>query len=390
MSTSSTITEMLDDAAEFLDGGVDDLHFFLDDVAALGSEAAPTPSAELAELFAGTPLVRQVRPVRRPLPTRKVRVRGRVAGLAAAAVAGFSVTGAAAFANELPVPMQRVVAHFSESYLPFAFPRPVGDPPADGGTVTPGSPAQGGDAPATTGYGESGGFASTSPEGPTRGLVGITGKLDGRTNLDRSGDAAPAVTPGSVPGDTSLGLGGAEQPSTGTSVPAGGSSPDAAGTTSVAGADPGTGTASGTGSDPGSGTGATSTPPGNAYAGAGNAGKGGTQGNPAAPPPRAERDGLGRAVRPGAADRREGCRQARRRGQHGRLRRPDGGPGGGPGRRQREDQGQGPGRGERQEGQPGPDGRRQPGRGVGGAAGERDHERRWGSRRRVMTQSPSA
>ena len=98
MSTSSTITEMLDDAAEFLDGGVDDLHFFLDDVAALGSEAAPTPSAELAELFAGTPLVRQVRPVRRPLPTRKVRVRGRDAGLAAAAVAGFSVTGAAAFA----------------------------------------------------------------------------------------------------------------------------------------------------------------------------------------------------------------------------------------------------------------------------------------------------
>ena len=112
-----------------------------------------------------------------------------------------------------------------------------------------------------------------------------TGKLDGRTNLDRSGDAAPAVTPGSVPGDTSLGLGGAEQPSTGTSVPAGGSSPDAAGTTSVAGADPGTGTASGTGSDPGPGTGATSTPPGNAYAGAGNAGNGGTQGNPAATPP---------------------------------------------------------------------------------------------------------
>ena len=251
------------------------------------SEAAPTPSRRARRSCSpARPLVRQVRPARRAAPDPEA------SASAAASPAwpprpspGSALTGAAAFANELPVPMQRVVAHFSESYLPFTFPRPVGDPPADGGTVTPGSPAQGGDAPATTGYGESGGFASTSPEGPTRGLVGITGKLDGRTNLDRSGDAAPAVTPGSRPRRHVLGLGGAEQPSTGTSVPAGGSSPDAAGTTAAAGADPGTRRLL-----PG--------PvrirlrdrchqhtPGNAYAGAGNAGKGGTQGNPAAPPP---------------------------------------------------------------------------------------------------------
>ena len=62
---------MVADAEEFLDGGLDDLLSFLDDLAALGSEAAPTPSAELAGLFAGTQLVRPARRRQRdaPLPT---------------------------------------------------------------------------------------------------------------------------------------------------------------------------------------------------------------------------------------------------------------------------------------------------------------------------------
>lgn len=125
MSTSLVITEMIDDVAEFLDGQVDDLRSFLDDVVALGQEAAPAPDAELVRLLAGASAIRPV--VRRPVVPRPVRIRRRLAGLSAAAVAGLSLTGAAALANELPASLQRAVAHFSESYLPFDLPRPVGD-----------------------------------------------------------------------------------------------------------------------------------------------------------------------------------------------------------------------------------------------------------------------
>ena len=124
MSTSSVVAEMVADAQEFLDGGSAALSGLLEEVATYGDRPVPTPSAELALLLAGRPAV--------PRPATPVRVRARrtVAGLAAAAVAGLSVTGAAAVANELPVPAQRAVAHFSEQFLPFSFPRPVGDPPA--------------------------------------------------------------------------------------------------------------------------------------------------------------------------------------------------------------------------------------------------------------------
>ncbi len=128
MSTSSIVEELVADASPFMDGSVDDLIALLDALAALGGADSPTPSPELASLLAGRPPVRRdVRPAR---PVR--RARHVVGGLAAAAVAALSVTGAAAVANELPASMQSAVARFSESYLPFSFPRPVGDPARDG------------------------------------------------------------------------------------------------------------------------------------------------------------------------------------------------------------------------------------------------------------------
>ena len=134
MSTSA-VSEMVADAQELLDGETADLTLLLVDLAALGNTKAPAPSAELALLLAGraTP-ARSSRPAR---PT--VRARQALAGLAVAAVSGLSMTGSAAVANELPVPMQRVVAHFSEQFLPFDLPRPAGDPPAHRDDATPGA-----------------------------------------------------------------------------------------------------------------------------------------------------------------------------------------------------------------------------------------------------------
>ena len=132
MSTSWVVDDLVDDAAELFDGPLDDLVAVLEEIASLGDVEAPTPSAELALLLAGRPAA----------PHRPVRHRRRVApalgGLAAAAVAGLTLTGTAAYANELPPSVQRVVAHLSEDYLPFTFPRPVGDPPAPDPAVTAG------------------------------------------------------------------------------------------------------------------------------------------------------------------------------------------------------------------------------------------------------------
>ena len=136
MSTSEVVLGMVADASEFLDGEADRLTAVLDDIADLGGGQAPVPSTELAALLAGRRRPRV--PLRVPLPRLTVASRASRAlvGLGAAAVAGLGVTGAAATANELPAPMQRFVAHLSEDYLPFSFPRPAGDPPAgaDGGT----------------------------------------------------------------------------------------------------------------------------------------------------------------------------------------------------------------------------------------------------------------
>jgi hypothetical protein len=135
MSTSWVVDDLVDDAAELFDGPLDDLVAVLEEIASLGDVEAPTPSAELALLLAGRPAAAH-RPARRTASGRWVPARGHrrlapvLGGLAAAAVAGVTLTGTAAYANELPPSVQRVVAHLSEDYLPFTFPRPLGDPPA--------------------------------------------------------------------------------------------------------------------------------------------------------------------------------------------------------------------------------------------------------------------
>jgi hypothetical protein len=136
VSTSAVIEEMLDDLEEFvnLTDGVGDM---LNQLHALGEADAPAPDGELLVLLAGT-----TRAPAAALVTGAVRVPARphtgarrsvLVGLAVAVVVAMGITSAAAAVNELPASMQRVVAHFSETYLPFSFPRPVGDPPTTGG-----------------------------------------------------------------------------------------------------------------------------------------------------------------------------------------------------------------------------------------------------------------
>ncbi|MEO5711212.1 MAG: hypothetical protein ABIQ59_15500 [Nocardioidaceae bacterium] len=289
------ITEMIEDAAEFLGGRVDDLQSFLDDVAALGDETAPTPGDELALLLAGTPVasqVQRVRPLRRPVVSGPVRVRRRLAGLAAAAVAGLSLTGAAAFANELPSPVQRAVAHFSEAYLPFDFPRPVGDAPAvvpdDGGISTAPGPDAGHDGDAPPAHRK-----AATPGSGTKG-VGRTGTTP-HSATGANGPRPHGASGGASSGRTSDGDGSTQQPGGHRTS----SNGDASGQASVAGgagteagtpvgAEPGTrsgaGSGAGAGSASGSGTGRAKKSHGRAFAGTGNAGTGdagrGTPGQP--------------------------------------------------------------------------------------------------------------
>lgn len=122
MSTD-VIDEMIADVEEFLDS-VDGLDHLLGRLHDLAGAETPTPDAELRALLAG--------PVGVGAPARPVGIASRrsaIAGLAAATVATLTLTGTAAAANDLPEPLQRGLAHFSEHYLPFTFPRPVGDPP---------------------------------------------------------------------------------------------------------------------------------------------------------------------------------------------------------------------------------------------------------------------
>ena len=202
MSTRPVIADMLADAQEFLDGGIDELAALLDEFASYGEQPVPAPSPELAQLLAGRPAAPAPRPQRPAVPVR-LRTRRAMAGLAAAAVSGLSLTGAAAVANELPAPMQRAVAHFSEQYLPFSFPRPVGDPPVPGGSVgtAPGQDGAGsGAAPgrAETGTPETGqgahGDASRGRAAPVTGPARTSGSPTGKTGrTGPTGATAPAV-----------------------------------------------------------------------------------------------------------------------------------------------------------------------------------------------------
>jgi hypothetical protein len=189
VSTRPVIADMLADAHDLLDGGVDGLTALLDEVASYGEQPVPTPSPELALLLAGRPAGPQ-RPAAAPV---RLRARRSLAGLAAAAtVSGLSLTGAAAVANELPAPMQRAVAHISEQHLPFSFPRPVGDPPVPGGSI--------GTAPGQDGAGQDGAGTHAAPgqaeTGTAKtGQVGLGGESRGRT----SPGTGPTRTSGSPP-----------------------------------------------------------------------------------------------------------------------------------------------------------------------------------------------
>jgi hypothetical protein len=196
VSTRPVIADMLADAQELLDGGVDELTALLDEVASYGEQPVPAPSPELALLLAGRPAAPPARP-QRPLVPVRLRARRTMAGLAAAAVSGLSLTGAAAVANELPAPMQRAVAHISEQHLPFSFPRPVGDPPVPGGLVgtAPGQDGAGTDAApgqaetgaAKTGLGGHGGESRpTRTSGSPAGKTGSTGAAGDATRTTHS------------------------------------------------------------------------------------------------------------------------------------------------------------------------------------------------------------
>lgn len=210
MSTRPVIADMLADAQAFLDGGVDELTALLDEVASYGDQPVPAPSPALALLLAGRPAATAPRPQRPAVPVR-LRTRRAMAGLAAAAVSGLSLTGAAAVANELPAPMQRAVAHFSEQYFPFSFPRPLGDPPVPGGPVGT-VPGQGGartdSTPDRAENGTTGTGAAKAGQGAQGGESrGRTAPVTGPTRTtgspkDRTGSASatgPAKAGGHAP-----------------------------------------------------------------------------------------------------------------------------------------------------------------------------------------------
>lgn len=228
MSTRPVVADMLADAQQFLDGGVDELGALLDEFASYGDQPVPAPSPELALLLAGRPAASAPRPQRPAVPVR-LRTRRTIAGLAAAAVSGLSLTGAAAVANELPAPIQRAVAHFSEQYLPFSFPRPVGDPPLPGGSAGT-EPGRDGAGTGSTQGGEESGTANTGPgvhsgesrgrtapvTGPSRTSGSSTGRTGKTDPAGATGAAGPATgrghagtTPDTQPG---VGRGGEADP----------------------------------------------------------------------------------------------------------------------------------------------------------------------------------
>lgn len=213
MSTSSVVAELVDDAREFLDGGTAALTELLEGVAAYGDRPVPAPSAELALLLAGRPAATAPG---RATPAR-ARTRRLVAGLAAAAVSALSVTGAAAVANELPVPVQRAVARFSEQFLPFSFPRPAGDRPA-GRDTTSTRPDPGRDLPSGSPAGALPGTADRTSTQPGSRRPGMQPGRPGEAGTDH----VPRSRTGPHSGTTTH---QAPAPSTGSS--AGGAQPHA-------------------------------------------------------------------------------------------------------------------------------------------------------------------
>jgi hypothetical protein len=171
VSTPPVVTQML------AESGLSDepqLTRLLGDLHALGDVPAPAPAPELTELLGATPAVcapPAVAPLRR-------RVVGGATALAFAAVAA---TGMAAAANELPSGAQRVMARFSERFLPFAFPAPAaGRGPASG--------ADAGDAPAPANPAP---VPTTSP--PPSSAAAVPPQQQERDGQQGMGQAAPAT-----------------------------------------------------------------------------------------------------------------------------------------------------------------------------------------------------
>jgi len=192
VSTASMIEEMVEDVREFVDGPLDGLDTLLGDLAALGEGPAPTPGPELATLLAGDPAARPVVVPFRPPASRRRRL---ATGLAAAALTGVTLTGVAAAANELPAPVQRLVAHFSETFLPFDLPRPAGDPPrttstGDAPSVLPvRAPADGSGSPAV----ERRAPAGPTRHGPTSPPAGTAAATDTPADTPAAAQPTPSV-----------------------------------------------------------------------------------------------------------------------------------------------------------------------------------------------------
>lgn len=123
MSAPPVVNRMLAEAGLSAD---DDVATLLTALHAMGDGPAPEPNPELAERLGVTSFSKPRRWLRRRV----------VGGATAVALAVVSGTGVAAAANELPAGVQRLVARFSENFLPFDFPAPVesGPVPAHLGT----------------------------------------------------------------------------------------------------------------------------------------------------------------------------------------------------------------------------------------------------------------
>jgi len=95
----------------------EDLAAFLTMLESLVDESVPEPSPALAAMLSGGAAEAGV---------SSLAARRHQNALAAAALAltGIVATGVAAAANDLPPAVQRVVAEFSQSFLPFGFPYP--------------------------------------------------------------------------------------------------------------------------------------------------------------------------------------------------------------------------------------------------------------------------
>ena len=234
MSRSAVVAEMVTELLEeswATAAEAEDLTAFLESLVVLGGADAPSPSDELTVLLAGwrapTSDQRRIRPIKGNRPVGSTR--RAVVGASALALAAAVTTGAAAAANELPDPIQRMVAELSERYLPFDIPRPDGDP------------SRGGSTGADTQVGGAGPWES-GPAGS-----GAAGSSQGESGQAESG-------PGAARPDPNVG----QQPTNGHSETSPTESRDAAGDGQSATAPQGPGKADGTDEDddaggPGSG-----------------------------------------------------------------------------------------------------------------------------------------